>query len=135
MSIYREIDNPGQAAGEVDRMSSAQCALPIARIFVVTAATADSVVVTDTRQRGGGVSTDPDEQSKLTLAQKAELESNWDIAGWDGKPAILTGTVVVNVPKSRLDTNGGPFTLEQVEKYVKKGIPAGVIPIIRFTEN
>lgn len=135
MSIYREIDNQGQAAGEIGTMSRAQCALPIARIYVQPAATADSVAVTDTRKRGGGISDNADVQELLTNEQKAEAQGLWDIAGWDGKPAMLTGSVVVNVPKSRLDTNGGPFTLEQIQKYVTKGIPAGVVPIIRFTEN
>lgn len=133
---YRPLDNNIQNAGEIGNTSKSRAILVLGRVYIAPAATADSVDITDTRVRGGGITDDPYTfRTKLTNAQKVAATALWDESSWDGTPAILSGSIVVNIPKSRLDTNGGPFTEEQIKEIVEKYTPAGVIPLIKYTDN
>lgn len=87
-------------------------------------------VVLDTRTRGGGLKESIQEKQ---IAQTQSLSHNyWDIGTWDGKAYYKNGTIVIEIPKQILKTEGGQFTENEVRDIVAKYIAYGIYYIIEF---
>lgn len=128
-------DNYSDRTGSVGALADYPTAVVLARVYVGSTGDVNSLIVTDTRRRGGGLSDDPAIRSQiLTGEQMLEANTCWDISGWDGDPAMLNGTTVIEVPEALLTRCGGKFTEAQVEEIVRKRIPVGILPVIRYIQ-
>lgn len=87
-------------------------------------------VVLDTRTRGGGLRENISE-AKIKKTQPLSL-NYWDMGTWDGKAYYKNGTVVVEIPKTVLQMNGGQFTEKQVRDIVTKYVAYGIYFIIEY---
>lgn len=87
-------------------------------------------VVLDTRTRGGGLK---EEISEAKIKKTQPLSFNyWDMGTWDGKAYYKNGTIVIEIPKSILRSEGGQFTEQQVRDIVDKYIAYGIYYIIEY---
>jgi hypothetical protein len=116
-------------------LSFAPSALILAKIYTTAAAQVDNVEVIDTRVRGGGIPegiepTDPN----LPGDTRKQIESYWDLGGWDGQPVPLAGCCLVELPGDLLTGANGrtQFTSEEIEESVNRHMPAGVKAIVRY---
>jgi hypothetical protein len=92
--------------------------------------TVNEAVVLDTRSRGGGLKEKISEQE---IKKKQPLSFNhWDMGTWDGKAYYKNGTVIIEIPKEVLRTEGGQFTEKQVNDIVAKYIAYGIYYIIEY---
>lgn len=132
-------DNYSERNGSVGDIADFPSAVVLARLYVASTGTVDAVKLVDTRRRGGGLSDDPVvRQQMLSGEQLLEAGTCWDISGWDGEPAMLNGTTIVELPASILksdDNPSGKFTQTQIEEIVAKRIPVGVMPVIRYIQG
>jgi hypothetical protein len=127
-------DNYSDRTGSVGAISDFPSAAVLARVYVGSTGRVENLNIIDTRSRGGGLPDDPAVRvSILSGDQLLEADSCWDISGWDGAPAMLNGTAVVDIPENILSRRGGKFTEAEVDEIVRKRMPAGVLPIIRYT--
>lgn len=127
-------DNFSGREGSIGDIADYPSSVVLARVYVSSTGTADDIKVIDTRKRGGGL-TDKAAERELTLSGEQILEAGacWDIGGWDGEPAMLNGTTVIEIPEAILTRRGGKFTEAQVDEIVKKRIPVGILPVVRYT--
>jgi hypothetical protein len=104
--------------------------LLLAKVFVREHTNVDQAVVMDARTRGGGLKESITEQEISKRVQGKQRY--WDIGGWNGKAYYRNGTLVVRIPKKILQSNGGQFTEEQVEKMLEKYVAYGTYTIIEY---
>ena len=78
----------------------------------------NELTLEDTRTRGGGIREEYEAEEKVL----------WDIATWDGEPYPINGVVVIELPRSVLNT----FTKKEVLEKINKHIGFGVFPVIRY---
>ena len=78
----------------------------------------EELTLEDTRTRGGGIREEYEAEEKVL----------WDIANWDGEPYPINGVVVIELPRSVLNT----FTKKEVLEKINKHIGFGVFPVIRY---
>jgi len=86
---------------------------------------ASDISVEDCRRRGGGVKEDVD-------PTRIQPES-WfysDIGNYDGRPYPGNASVIINVPRTVLDT----FTSSEVTTIAKRHLAAGTVPIIEYID-
>ncbi len=102
----------------------------LGKIYVRHNTTVNSIQLTDTRVRGGGVI----ESMYEPLRKQLEPESDyyWDIGYWDGEPYSENAVVIIRLDRRILKDYGGRFTPQEVEKAVNKFIAYGVLPIIEY---
>jgi hypothetical protein len=110
-------------------LKNVPCAAVLAEFYINLSTEAPYVV--DARRLGGGLSEDISIED-LEISIRDQVRQYWDISSWDGRPVILAGTIVVEIPASVLVDNGGSFTRDEVERIVRRYTPLGVFPIIRF---
>ena len=92
--------------------------------------TVNDVVVMDARSRGGGLKpTITEEQIKKTQPLSMYY---WDIGPWEGTAYYKNGVVIIELPKSILQSEGGQFTEKQVTDIIKKHIAYGIYYIVEF---
>lgn len=114
------------------KQSSVEAVL-LAKIRVRENTSIDNVVVMDARKNGGGI--------KESISQEdlekvyGETSAFWDIGSFDGLTYYRNGVIVVQLPESILESNGGRFSENKVEEIVKKYIAFGVMPIIEYVEG
>ncbi len=108
-------------------------ALVLAKIYVTHNARAANVQVIDTRVRGGGVPVRTDVPN-LPGASRREVETYWDLSGWDGQPVPLAGVLLVELPAGLLTGSDGlhQFSHEEIEAIVNRHLAAGVKAVIRY---
>jgi len=88
--------------------------------------------VIDVRSRSGGLNKlGIEDIDKVKLVQP-EVEFYWDVGYFDGQAVPANGVLVVRIPKSVLDTNGGPFGKDEVRQKVMKHMALGEYPILEF---
>lgn len=93
----------------------------------------ESVKITDTRSRGGGILS--------TIGQNIideimpEANSYWDIGYWDGNPYPENAVIVIRLPRHILKQFGGRLTKQEVEASVEKHLAYGVFYIIDYLEE
>jgi hypothetical protein len=87
------------------------------------------VELVDTRVRGGGIKED-----LITDFKGAYPQIKWfhDIGHYDGTPFPGATAVLVDLPASLLEVNGGVLTKKQIDSIVKHHLSFGVYPVIRF---
>lgn len=86
--------------------------------------------VMDTRVRGGGLK---ENISDKEIKRRDPISKNyWDMNTWDGKAYYKNGTIIVEVPKRILQSEGGQFTEKRVRDIVRKHIAYGVYFMIDF---
>jgi hypothetical protein len=102
----------------------------LGKVYVRHNSTINSINITDTRVRGGGVI----ESMYEPLRRQLEPESDyyWDIGYWDGEPYSENAVVIIRLDRRILKDYGGKFTPQEVEKSVNKFIAYGVLPIIEY---
>lgn len=87
------------------------------------------VDLVDTRVRGGGIKDDLIETFKGAYPQVRWFH---DIGHYDGTPFPGATAVLVDLPASLLESNGGVLTKKQIDSIVKHHLSFGVYPVIRF---
>lgn len=86
--------------------------------------------VMDARSRGGGLKQTITEND---MKRVQPLSRNyWDMSTWDGTAYYKNGVVIIELPKTILDTQGGQFTEQQVKDIVSKYIAYGIYYIIEY---
>lgn len=88
--------------------------------------------ITDVRVRGGGLSQRGREKLDDVWNVQKESEFFWDIGYFDGQAVPANGALVVSIPKTILESNGGVFTEDEVRMKVQKHMALGVYPIIEY---
>lgn len=87
------------------------------------------VELVDTRVQGGGIKEDLVETFKGAYPQVRWFHN---IGHYDGTPFPGATAVLVDLPASVLEVNGGILTKKQIESIVKHHLSFGVYPVIRF---
>lgn len=87
-------------------------------------------VIMDTRQRGGGLKTSIKE-SQIKKVQPLS-KNYWDMTSWDGTAYYKNGVLIIQVPKTILQSEGGQFTEKQVISIVGKYIAYGIYFIVDY---
>lgn len=104
--------------------------LLLAKVYVREHTNVAQTVVMDARKRGGGLS------EKVTDAEITKRVQNkqryWDIGSWNGKAYYRNGTLIVQIPKHVLQSNGGKFTEEQIEAVLDRYVAFGTYTIIEY---
>lgn len=110
-------------------------ALVLAKVYLTSNAQIENVDVIDTRLRGGGI---PDsvnvEDPILPGETRREIETYWDISGWDGQPVPLAGVLVVELPSAILTGDNGlpQFTQQEIVEIVRQHVAAGVKVVVKY---
>jgi len=104
--------------------------LLIGKIHVRPNSIYDSIKVTDTRSRGGGLK----EEIGDVLIKKFNVQANfyWDISFWDGEPYPENAVLIIKLPRSILIDFGGRFAKQEIEAAVEKYIAYGTFYIIEY---
>jgi hypothetical protein len=91
------------------------------------------VTVLDTRQRGGGLK----ESISNTVANKKDdlTRSYWDMSAWDGMAYYKNGVLVLELPQSILQTNGGQFSEKDIDDILKRYVAYGTYTIIEYVDK
>lgn len=123
--IYHQFNKSTAANPETD--------LLIGSVYVRHNTSFKSTVVIDTRQPGGGVI----EQINDQLRRQLEPESDyyWDIGYWDGQPYNENGVVVIRLDNRLLTENGGAYTDAEIQETVHKWVGFGILPIIEYVQT
>lgn len=90
------------------------------------------VTVLDTRTRGGGL-----KETITGQAAKARdplAASYWDMGTWDGMAYYRNGVIVIQLPRTLLQSEGGQFSEKDIEDAVKRYIAYGVYFIIEYVD-
>jgi len=87
------------------------------------------IQLVDTRVQGGGIKEDLVETFKGSYPQVRWFH---DIGHYDGTPFPGASAVLVDLPASLLEANGGVLTKAQIDSIVKHHLSFGVYPVIRF---
>lgn len=87
------------------------------------------VQLVDARVQGGGIKADLIEDFKGSFPQVRWFH---DIGHYDGTPFPGATAVLVDLPASILEANGGVLTKEQIDSIVKHHLSLGVYPVVRF---
>lgn len=89
----------------------------------------NDVELVDTRVRGGGIKED-----LITDFKGAYPQVKWfhDIGHYDGTPFPGATAVLVDLPASLLEANGGILAKKQIDSITKHHLSFGVYPVIRF---
>lgn len=92
----------------------------------------EDVVVLDTRVRGGGLKT----SFNRDAIQKRSTTSlsYWDMGPWDGTAYYKNGVMIIQLPKSILQSEGGQFSEKQVDDIIKKYVAYGVYYLVEYGE-
>jgi hypothetical protein len=110
-------------------------AIVLAKLYVTSNAQIDNVKVIDTRTRGGGIleTTNVDDFT-LPGATRQEINTYWDVAGWDGQPVPLSAVVIVEIPSGVLTGANGytQYSQDEIEAIVNQHIASGIKAIIRY---
>ena len=93
----------------------------------------DDISLTDTRRRGGGLNQRAVDSINDVIDVQPEAQFFWDLGYFDGKAVPTNGVVIVNVPKTVLESNGGVMTSDEVRQKVLKHLALGCYPIINYT--
>jgi len=89
--------------------------------------------ITDVRTRGGGLSKIGIRDVEKVKEVQPETEFFWDVGYFDGQAVPANGVLVVKIPKTVLNTYGGPFDHAEVRQKVTKHMALGEYPIIQYT--
>ncbi len=83
----------------------------------------------DTRVRGGGI-----KEELVTDFKGSYPQVRWfhDIGHYDGTPFPGATAVLVDLPATLLEVNGGIFNKKQIDSIVKHHLSFGIYPVIRF---
>lgn len=104
--------------------------LLLAKVFVREHTSIEQTIVMDARTRGGGLRENISEKEIKKRVQGKQRY--WDIGSWNGKAYYRNGTLVISLPKTVLQSNGGHFTEEQVQAAVDKYVALGLYTIIEY---
>jgi hypothetical protein len=86
--------------------------------------------VLDTRTRGGGLKVSI---PKDIMKKKDPLTASyWDMGPWEGQAYYSNGVVIIELPRSILQSKGGQFSESDVENVVRKYIAYGIYFIIEY---
>lgn len=110
-------------------------AIILAKLYITSNSQVENVQILDTRSRGGGIPIIVDTNDvKLPGNTRREINTYWDISGWDGTPVPLGGVLLVEIPGGVLTGTGGYplFSSDEIESIVKAHVAAGVRTIIRY---
>ena len=105
-------------------------ALLLAKIQVRENTSIEQAVVLDARRPGGGLKESVSDARIQRLV--GQTSAFWDIGSFDGLAYYKNGVLVVRVPETVLDANGGPFSEQQVRGILDKYMAYGVYPIIEY---
>ncbi len=94
-----------------------------------SAQVSDSIVL-DTRMRGGGLK----ETISNTMIKNRDqgATSFWDMGLWDGMAYYSNGVVIIQIPSMVLQSQGGQFSEQDIDRIIKKYIAYGVYYIIEY---
>jgi hypothetical protein len=112
------------------------CAAILAKFFVTPTAHVAEIPRLDTRVRGGGVPTSVDPHAPYLPGEtRRQLETYWDLGGWDGQPVPLAGVLLVELPGDLLTgANGLPqYTHSEIQRLVESHVAAGIRVLLRYT--
>ena len=128
----------GEANWNVIQQAHPQ-ALLLGKAQVREAATAEDLVVIDTRQRGGGLrqSVTKDDMDYLANWNNEPSASDhfWDVGAWNHTAYQTQGVVSIAIPKSIKIEHGGQFTEDHIQDIVRKHLAFGVVPVIEYTDT
>ncbi len=87
------------------------------------------VDLVDTRVRGGGI-----KEELVTDFKGSYPQIRWfhDIGHYDGTPFPGATAVLVDLPATLLEVNGGIFNKKQIDSITKHHLSFGIYPVIRF---
>lgn len=121
-ALYHNFD--GTASGVYDFYLGAVSVGPHCKIT--------DMEITDVRMRGGGLSTLGIKNLDDVMDVQPESEFFWDVGYFDGQAVPSDGALVIRIPKTVLEINGGVFTEDEVRQKVLKHMALGVYPIIEY---
>jgi len=110
-------------------------AVILAKLYVTSNSQIENVQILDTRSRGGGIPITVDTNDvKLPGGTRREINTYWDLAGWDGQPVPLGGVLLVEIPGGVVTGTGGypQFSQDEIEAIVRQHVAAGIKTIIRY---
>ncbi|HYT43448.1 MAG TPA: hypothetical protein VEP90_14005, partial [Methylomirabilota bacterium] len=128
------VDTLSQSASGTG-LANQPSAIILAKLYVTSNSQVDNVQILDTRSRGGGIPIIVDTNDvKLPGQTRREINTYWDISGWDGQPVPLGGVLLVEIPGGVLTGTGGYslFSQDEIEAIVKSHVAAGIRVIIRY---
>ncbi|UNY39806.1 structural protein [Bacillus phage vB_BauM_KLEB27-3] len=105
-------------------------ALLLAIVHIREHTSVNDVVVMDSRTRGGGLKENI--TNNEIKKRQGVFTSYWDMDTWEGAAYNKNGTLVIEIPKKVLKSEGGHFTEKQVRDIVRKHIAFGVYFIIDY---
>jgi len=88
----------------------------------------ESVEITDSRVRGGGVIKDLIDDA---VAIAPEARWNWDIGYWDGQPYPGNASYMVEVPVEILNEAGGIFRQNEIQDTINRHTGTGIYTVSR----
>jgi len=92
----------------------------------------EDIELTDIRVRGGGLNDRGIAEIEDVKSVQPEAEFLWDTGYFDGQAVPANGALVVSVPRTVLETNGGSFTEDEVRQKILKHMGYGIYPIITY---
>jgi hypothetical protein len=110
--------------------------LPLARMLIKAPASVNSVVVADSRIRGGGI---PETFNFANLVYEPDaldiVRGYYDTGNWNGKATQVGGTTEISIVKSVLKSNGGKFLEKEVREVIESNIPPGIDYVLLFVDS
>ncbi|MFS1019924.1 hypothetical protein ACFC9N_11495 [Enterococcus casseliflavus] len=107
-------------------------AILLANIQVRENTNVENLIVMDARKYGGGIK---EEISQEELEKYVgQTSAFWDIGSFDGLAYYRNSVLVLSIPASVLQSNGGQFSEQDVEGIVRKYVAFGSMPIIEYVK-